>query len=81
MGPLTVSPMGVGTWAWGNQLLWGYQESIDDELQEVFNLAVENEVNLFDTLLLVCFCFHHPCFYFLKYNLVKHTFDNYIKHV
>ncbi|XP_074380586.1 pyridoxal reductase, chloroplastic isoform X3 [Apium graveolens] len=49
MGPLTVSPMGFGTWAWGNQLLWGYQESMDDELQEVFNLAVENGVNLFDT--------------------------------
>ncbi|GAU35178.1 hypothetical protein TSUD_319880 [Trifolium subterraneum] len=23
MGPLSVSPMGFGTWAWGNQLLWG----------------------------------------------------------
>uniref|UniRef100_A0A162AFN8 Rab-GAP TBC domain-containing protein n=1 Tax=Daucus carota subsp. sativus TaxID=79200 RepID=A0A162AFN8_DAUCS len=49
MGPLTVSPMGFGTWAWGNQLLWGYQESMDDELQQIFNLAVENGVNLFDT--------------------------------
>lgn len=49
MGPLSVSPMGFGTWAWGNQLLWGYQESMDDELQQIFNLAVENGVNLFDT--------------------------------
>lgn len=49
MGPVTVSPMGFGTWAWGNQLLWGYQESMDDELQQIFNLAVENGVNLFDT--------------------------------
>ncbi|XP_030935530.1 pyridoxal reductase, chloroplastic isoform X3 [Quercus lobata] len=23
IGPLSVSPMGFGTWAWGNQLLWG----------------------------------------------------------
>ncbi|MCL7048105.1 hypothetical protein MKW94_008335 [Papaver nudicaule] len=49
MGPLTVSPMGFGTWAWGNQLLWGYQEAMDDDLQATFNLAVENGINLFDT--------------------------------
>ncbi|CAI9762508.1 unnamed protein product [Fraxinus pennsylvanica] len=29
MGPLSESPTGFGTWAWGNQLLWDYQESID----------------------------------------------------
>ncbi|KAF5180923.1 Voltage-gated potassium channel subunit beta-1 [Thalictrum thalictroides] len=49
MGPLSVSPMGFGTWAWGNQLLWGYKESMDSELQSTFNLAVENGINLFDT--------------------------------
>uniref|UniRef100_A0A803L2D9 NADP-dependent oxidoreductase domain-containing protein n=1 Tax=Chenopodium quinoa TaxID=63459 RepID=A0A803L2D9_CHEQI len=49
VGPLSVSPMGFGTWAWGNQLLWGYQESMDNELQQVFNLAVDNGINLFDT--------------------------------
>ncbi|KAL8129104.1 hypothetical protein V2J09_018259 [Rumex salicifolius] len=49
IGPLSVSPMGFGTWAWGNQLLWGYQESMDAELQQVFNLTVDNGVNLFDT--------------------------------
>ncbi|OVA04754.1 Aldo/keto reductase [Macleaya cordata] len=49
MGPLTVSPMGFGTWAWGNQLLWGYQEAMDGDLQATFNLAVENGINLFDT--------------------------------
>ncbi|WRX18150.1 NADP-dependent oxidoreductase domain - like 10 [Theobroma cacao] len=49
VGPLTVSPMGFGTWAWGNQLLWGYKQSMDSELEQVFNLAVENGINLFDT--------------------------------
>ncbi|PQP95172.1 pyridoxal reductase chloroplastic isoform X2 [Prunus yedoensis var. nudiflora] len=49
VGPLSVSPMGFGTWAWGNQLLWGYQESMDNELQQSFNLAVDNGINLFDT--------------------------------
>ena len=35
--------------AWGNQFLWGYDESMDAELQEVFNLAVSSGVTLFDT--------------------------------
>ncbi|KAF4404245.1 hypothetical protein G4B88_014701 [Cannabis sativa] len=48
VGPLSVSPIGFGTWAWGNQLLWGYQEAMDDELQRTFNLAVDNGINLFD---------------------------------
>ncbi|MQM09755.1 hypothetical protein Taro_042633 [Colocasia esculenta] len=49
MGSFTVSPMGFGTWAWGNRLLWGYQEEMDSELQEIFNVAVRNGINLFDT--------------------------------
>ncbi|XP_015878684.2 pyridoxal reductase, chloroplastic [Ziziphus jujuba] len=49
VGPMSVSPMGFGTWAWGNQLLWGYQESMDTELQRAFKLAVDNGINLFDT--------------------------------
>ena len=49
MGPLTVSPMGFGTWAWGNQLLWGYQESMDSQLQDTFNLALEYGINFFVT--------------------------------
>ena len=40
---------GLGTWSWGNQFLWGYDTSMDTELQEVFNLAASKGVNLFDT--------------------------------
>lgn len=46
---LSLPSMGCGTWAWGNQLLWGYNESMDDQLQAVFNLCVSNAVTLFDT--------------------------------
>lgn len=46
---LSLPTMGCGTWAWGNQLLWGYNESMDDQLQGVFNLCVSNGVTLFDT--------------------------------
>lgn len=49
IGPLKVSPMGLGTWSWGNQLLWGYDKSMDAELQEVFNLMVSKGINIFDT--------------------------------
>lgn len=46
---LSLPTMGCGTWAWGNRFLWGYDESMDEELQDVFNLCVSNGVTLFDT--------------------------------
>ncbi len=46
---LVLPTMGCGTWAWGNRLLWGYDESMDSQLQQVFNLCVSNGVTLFDT--------------------------------
>jgi pyridoxine 4-dehydrogenase len=46
---LSLPIMGCGTWAWGNRLLWGYDPSMDYQLQEVFNLCVSNGVTLFDT--------------------------------
>ena len=46
---LPLPTMGCGTWAWGNRFLWGYDESMDEELQDVFNLCVSNGVTLFDT--------------------------------
>eukprot|EP00884_Botryococcus_braunii_P018897 jgi/Botrbrau1/5691/Bobra.0071s0025.1 len=49
VGPLRISPMGLGTWAWGNQFLWGYEQGMDEELQEVFDLVVSRGINLFDT--------------------------------
>lgn len=48
--PLITWPaMGCGTWAWGNKLLWGYQSSMDGELQEVFRQCVEAGITFFDT--------------------------------
>ncbi|KAJ3682153.1 hypothetical protein LUZ60_014726 [Juncus effusus] len=49
IGPMNVSPMGFGTWAWGNQVLWGYEQSMDSDLQSAFNLALKNGITLFDT--------------------------------
>ncbi|MDJ0690847.1 MAG: aldo/keto reductase [Xenococcaceae cyanobacterium MO_188.B32] len=46
---ISLPTMGCGTWAWGNRLLWGYDRSMDSQLQEVFNICVNNDVTLFDT--------------------------------
>jgi pyridoxine 4-dehydrogenase len=46
---LALPLMGCGTWAWGNQVLWGYNEGMDAQLQQVFNYCVEQGVTLFDT--------------------------------
>jgi pyridoxine 4-dehydrogenase len=34
---IQVSPIGVGTWAWGNKLLWGYDTKDDEEIQRAFD--------------------------------------------
>ena len=47
--PLPLPGIGVGTWAWGNQFLWGYDPSQDGELEASFRLAVERGLQLFDT--------------------------------
>ncbi len=47
--PIVWSEMGCGTWAWGNKLLWGYQPSMDGELQKIFGQCVEAGITLFDT--------------------------------
>jgi len=46
---LSLPTMGCGTWAWGNKLLWEYDESQDQQLQQVFNFCVDKGVTLFDT--------------------------------
>lgn len=46
---LSLPIMGCGTWAWGNRLLWGYDESMDSQLQNVFDVCVSRGVTLFDT--------------------------------
>jgi len=35
LGGQTVSCLGVGAWAWGDKLFWGYDDSMNQELEEV----------------------------------------------
>lgn len=41
--------IGVGTWAWGNQFLWGYDPSQDPLLEATFARAVACGLHTFDT--------------------------------
>ena len=47
--PLALPRIGLGAWAWGDTLFWGYDQKKDDELQEVFDYAVSKGVTFFDT--------------------------------
>jgi aryl-alcohol dehydrogenase-like predicted oxidoreductase len=42
--------IGIGTWAWGDRMVWNYgQGYTDQDIESVFNLALENGVTFFDT--------------------------------
>ena len=47
---LRVSPLGVGTWAWGDRLIWGYGRGYTAaDLQAAFQASVAAGVTFFDT--------------------------------
>ena len=41
--------IGLGTWSWGNQLLWSYQESTDNLLLQAYREALKRGYSLIDT--------------------------------
>lgn len=50
LGPLpNICPLSLGTWSWGNRLLYNYTPRDDEELQQTFNIAVTRGINLIDT--------------------------------
>ena len=46
---LILPKLGLGAWAWGDTLFWGYDAKKDDELSDVFDYAVSKGVTFFDT--------------------------------
>ena len=48
-GPSGLVGVGVGTWAWGNQFLWGYDPAQDEALAACFRRAVDLGLTVFDT--------------------------------
>jgi aryl-alcohol dehydrogenase-like predicted oxidoreductase len=48
---IMITTVGVGTWAWGDRLMWGYGSSSynDADIREAFDVSLENGTNWFDT--------------------------------
>lgn len=46
---LELPPMGLGAWAWGDSIFWGYDKKQDDDLKQVFDYAVSKNLAFFDT--------------------------------
>ena len=46
---ISLPPIGLGAWAWGDSLFWGYDKKNDNDLKEVFQYALENKRAFFDT--------------------------------
>jgi len=47
---LTIPPLGIGTWAWGDKLFWSYgKDYAAAELQTAFQTALELGIRFFDT--------------------------------
>ncbi|MBD3881191.1 aldo/keto reductase [Phormidium tenue FACHB-886] len=45
-----IAPLGIGTWAWGDNLFWDYGKTYDaPDLQRAFKTALECGVTFFDT--------------------------------
>ena len=48
-GPIQVSELGIGTWQWGNRLLYNYSPDQDEELFKAYKTIRNAGVTLFDT--------------------------------
>ena len=48
---IRITTVGVGTWAWGDRIVWGYGGSgyTDADIREAFDVSLENGANWFDT--------------------------------
>jgi aryl-alcohol dehydrogenase-like predicted oxidoreductase len=47
---IEITPMGVGTWAWGDRLFWSYGKThTKDDVQAAFETSLEAGINFFDT--------------------------------
>ncbi|MFP4133551.1 MAG: aldo/keto reductase [Halothece sp.] len=45
-----ITPLGVGTWSWGDRLFWDYGKEYDQtQVQAAFQASVEAGITLFDT--------------------------------
>ena len=47
---IRISPLGLGTWQWGDRMFWDYGSSHNDtDLREAFQISLDAGINFFDT--------------------------------
>jgi len=47
---ITTEPLGIGTWAWGDRMTWGFGSDYNEsDLAAAFKVSVESGIHLFDT--------------------------------
>ena len=48
--PVSLPPLGIGTWSWGDRLFWGYGSDYgEQEVEQAFKAALDNGATFFDT--------------------------------
>ena len=47
---IRISPLGLGTWQWGDRMMWGYGTTYtDSDIREAFQASLQSGINFFDT--------------------------------
>lgn len=47
---IRISPLGLGTWQWGDRMMWGYGKTYTgSDIHEAFQVSLQSGINFFDT--------------------------------
>jgi len=47
---ISISPLGLGTWQWGDRMMWGYGKThTDNDLHDAFQVSLQSGITFFDT--------------------------------
>jgi len=47
---IRISPLGLGTWQWGDRMMWGYGKTYtDSDIHGAFHISLQSGINFFDT--------------------------------
>ncbi len=50
LGNIKISPLGIGTWSWGDNMIWGYGRTYHEkDLEDAFHGCLQEGINFFDT--------------------------------
>ena len=47
---IRISPLGLGTWQWGDRMMWGYGKTYtESDIHDAFHVSLQSGINFFDT--------------------------------